>query len=160
MTDATCTVDGCTSSPKARGLCSKHHTRLMRRGTTDPGRPYGRTTCSQPDCELPHYSKDLCNRHYQALQRYGDPALWHGPRWRGDEIGYLSAHYRVYAARGKASSYPCASCGEPAANWAYDHGDPDERRGGPKNLPYSPDPGRYRPLCCSCHVKADRAAAR
>ena len=156
MTDATCTIDGCKSPSKARSLCTKHYTRLVRRGTTGDGRPYGRTSCVQPGCELPHYCKDLCTRHYAALQLYGDPAQWHGPRWRGDDIDYVTAHSRVYAAKGKATGYQCSWCGQPAHHWAYDHADPDERRGGPKNLPFSPDPAHYLPACRSCHAKFDR----
>ena len=160
MTDRTCTVEGCPSPAKARGLCSKHHTRLMRRGTTDEGRPYGQAACSQPDCGLRHYCKGLCERHYRALLVYGDPALSRGPRWRGDEIDYVAAHNRVYAANGKATEHACAWCGKAANEWAYDHADPAERRGGPKNLPFSPDPAHYKPACHSCHVKLDRAHAK
>lgn len=50
------------------------------------------------------------------------------------------------------------NCGRMANEWAYDHSDPNECvewiRG--KRYPFSLDVGRYRPLCRSCHVSADR----
>ena len=41
-------------------------------------------------------------------------------------LTYLEAHLAVKAARGKASDYPCAECGDPARDWAYQHeGEPE-----------------------------------
>jgi hypothetical protein len=74
-------------------------------------------------------------------------------------VGYRQAHQRVDAARGRASSYPCAECGRPAQDWAYLHDDPDELvavvNGRP--LRYSLDSDRYSPLCRCCHRRLDRA---
>lgn len=79
-------------------------------------------------------------------------------QWKGDEIGYLAAHERVYAARGKASEYTCA-CGADAREWAYNHDDPNERRqatGRFAGRPYSTDPEHYTPMCSPCHNTADK----
>lgn len=76
---------------------------------------------------------------------------------------YKAAHRRIYQVRGPASAYPCIDCGDQAAQWAYDHQDPDEltdvidRKG--TIAPFSLDPMHYRPLCRSCHARADRGAA-
>ena len=63
--------------------------------------------------------------------------------------------------RGKASTFTCP-CGAPAAEWAYDHADPDELIG-EKNgrpVPYSLYLDHYRPLCQSCHKRLDQRADR
>jgi hypothetical protein len=74
-------------------------------------------------------------------------------------VGYRQAHQRVEAARGRASSYPCAGCGRPAADWAYRHDDPDELVAVVNGTPlrYSLDSDRYSPLCRLCHRRYDHA---
>jgi hypothetical protein len=75
--------------------------------------------------------------------------------WKGDEVGFGSLHKRLRKNRGLASQYSCVDCGEPAAQWSYDHTDPNEKiaKAGPH--PYSTDPNRYHPRCKSCHKKFD-----
>jgi hypothetical protein len=63
-------------------------------------------------------------------------------------------HQRIYKLRGRAAGHACALCSRPAAEWSYDHADPDERLDG-KRGPYSIDPTHYRPLCLSCHRTFD-----
>lgn len=155
MSDRTCTIEGCDTPERARGWCATHYSRWRRTGTAETGRPYGQTACSQPDCPEPHYCKGVCRAHYAALRYHGDPAL-RKPRWHGDDIGYPSAHLRIYRTRGKAAAHPCHWCSKEAQQWAYDHADPNEKRWGPKNLPYSTDPAHYLPACRSCHAKFDR----
>lgn len=76
----------------------------------------------------------------------------------GITLKYSSAHDRVYYARGSASDYACASCGDQARQWAYDHADPDELFSPGKGW-YSEDPDHYFPLCVPCH-RADHAERR
>ncbi|WOC12524.1 hypothetical protein MP11Mi_16120 [Gordonia sp. MP11Mi] len=73
-------------------------------------------------------------------------------------VGYIAAHERVHSDRGRAAEHPCAAiaCGNMAAQWAYDHSDPDELSDA-HHGPFSLDVGRYRPLCHSCHTSADHA---
>ena len=81
------------------------------------------------------------------------------PRSKGPEIGYSAAHQRVLAARGPAKDHRCAFCPEPARDWAYGHGCPDERadqHGKEAGRPYSPDPDRYLPACRAHHGGLDR----
>lgn len=75
-------------------------------------------------------------------------------------IGYRAAHMRVVAARGAAAWWPCAAeCGRRAAEWAYQHDDPEElvaTVNGGQIRHYSTDSSRYRPLCVPCHRRYDR----
>lgn len=86
------------------------------------------------------------------------------PLWKGDDIGYTAAHYRVRSQFGPASEHRCIGCGEPAYAWTYDHLDPEELlefvtlpHGREAWVPYSTDPCRYQPRCNSCHVAFDAA---
>ena len=71
-----CTVAGCTSRVRNRGLCSSHYY-AERRGVEDLGnwspRPRGAPVagraCTFAGCDLPVKSKDLCNSHYAQQQR-------------------------------------------------------------------------------------------
>lgn len=60
--------------------------------------------------------------------------------------------------RGRAAGLPCADCGGPAHEWAYDHSDPDEARevlGHGREVRFSFDLDRYRPMCRPCHTALD-----
>ena len=48
---------------------------------------------------------------------------------------------------------PCAVCGEPATDWAYDGLDPNEQRDSRTGQAWSPDLAHYRPVCAT-HVHA------
>lgn len=79
------------------------------------------------------------------------------PKWRGDAIEYTALHNRLGVVRGRPSGYQCSRCPERAAEWAYDHLDPDERRNqvGRDDGPFSVDLDHYMPLCVSCHRRFD-----
>lgn len=68
---------------------------------------------------------------------------------------YSGVHMRLIRERGSAREHVC-SCGEPAAEWAYDHTDPEERVDGNRNRPFSLDLSRYSPKCLPCHRRADK----
>ena len=74
-------------------------------------------------------------------------------RWAGDAITYHGMHLRVRCALGSASEYPCVECANPAAQWSYDHADPDEIQSA--DGAYSLNVDRYAPRCISCHKKFD-----
>jgi len=97
--------------------------------------------------------------HYMRLRRTGTTNLL--PRdpercnlWRGDQVGYSGAHWRIRKAKGAATDHDCAHCDATAVHWAYDHTDPDQRTND-TGLTYSLDPSHYLPLCASCHVAFD-----
>jgi hypothetical protein len=75
----------------------------------------------------------------------------------GEGAAYSTVHSRLSKYLGRAAGHQC-SCGRPAVDWAYDHGDPDERLN-PEGQPYSPDPSHYRPMCRGCHTRFDSQRA-
>ncbi len=114
--------------------------------------------CLIDDCGKPTRSGSSawCEMHYRRWYRHGDPCVI--TCRRKSVVAYRTAHHRVSRARGPASSHRCVDCGEPAQQWAYNHRDPDERRGLSNGylLPYSLDPMFYEPTCRSCHRLTDR----
>lgn len=68
-------------------------------------------------------------------------------------ITYRQVHYALVRDWGAAGEFDC-DCGEPAHEWAYLGGDPDELL--EDGLAYSLDPKRYKPMCRSCHRRLDR----
>lgn len=81
------------------------------------------------------------------------------------EPSYRNTHARIRDWKGSARKQTCA-CGAPARDWAYDHGDPDERKdvtisyGVPRPVTYSLDPSHYTPMCKPCHTSFDRQWAK
>ncbi len=85
------------------------------------------------------------------------------PEAEARPIGYRAAHARVAAERGLATRWPCEDCLKPAADWSYDHADPDELTAtDAANLgaAYSLDLNHYQPRCRPCHVALDKAHAK
>jgi hypothetical protein len=145
--------------------------------------------CDVGSCERVHFSHGYCQKHYQRWRKHGDasivlqsstvfqpghasaarghPAGPGHPMWKGNDIGYGAAHERVYRLHGKASDWPCsARCGRQAEEWAYCHDAENELYELVKNphgnyieVPYSPNPDDYVPLCKPCHVDFDRERA-
>lgn len=157
-----CQIEGCGRPLIARGYCNPHYRRLKRTG--DVGGVDLRTptyVCTVEGCEGEHVAKGYCNRHLKRFHEHGDPlappAYTRGrerPNWT-EEPSYRLAHMRVRRARGKATDHACAECAQPAAQWAYNHADPEalvDRHG-----PYSGDPRFYDPLCVPCHKTRDAA---
>lgn len=122
-------------------------------------------TCSLPDCDMRHHAHGLCKVHDQRQRRHGDPTIVRmgsgeqNPNWQGDEVGYVGAHKRVHRERGQASAHTCVDCGAQAAQWSYNHNDPDELTGISRASiasRYSADPSYYEPRCHPCHRAFDR----
>lgn len=155
-----CAVDGCELPTDSRGLCSAHYQRLMRLGDAGGAEVQPRNKdaiCSVQDCGRRHYAFGWCDLHYQRVRRNGNPDDVFVGNWKGDEAGYSAVHERLNRTRGKASGFPCAHCGKPAVDWAYDNADPNPKFGVRHGyrLAYSTDPERYLPLCRLCHSKHD-----
>lgn len=75
--------------------------------------------------------------------------------------GYNSAHLRVRKTRGPARKQTCP-CGVRAAQWAYDHNDPNPRTETVPSLPegtvvvtWSDNPAHYIAMCYRCHARLD-----
>lgn len=143
---------------KAHGLTpEKNHIRRELRGNTlrGPRSPQWRGGPKLCDCGTP---KAIGARNCINCR---DISGENNPRWLGDAASYENVHLRVKAARGRAADHSCVECSGPAAHWAYDHADPDERRDA--TGPYSLDVSRYQPMCVLCHKRMDmayRAGAR
>lgn len=61
-----CSVDGCTTPARARGMCKAHYQQDLRtRDDRDP--------CSVEDCDAPATSKGMCDKHRMRVIRTGTP---------------------------------------------------------------------------------------
>jgi hypothetical protein len=86
-------------------------------------------------------------------------------RWSPGRYGYefpspnyATIHGWLNATLGPASERTCRFCSRPAAHWAYDHADSDERRdpfGANAARPFSVWVNHYMPLCRSHHTRWD-----
>lgn len=121
------------------------------------------TTCAVEGCEKPrksHRGKKTsrwCSMHAARAWRHGDVNVTHrlGEQdWISDPA-YRTAHKRIRTKRGPAADYSCVTCGGEAAEWAYDHRDPDERIDSARGLAYSDNPDHYQPMCRKCHAAFD-----
>ena len=120
----TCSVDDCEGSAKARGLCSKHHARILRTGNTDDPKKRPPKPCDVQECGQPAKARGLCNFHYKR-QYFGRDLNAPRQEWvegatcagknctRKSQVTYCSAHKRqtnkgtrTYALRGD----PCELC--------------------------------------------------
>lgn len=160
----TCSLDGCDRPHSGRGFCEAHLRRFRANGDPgpveiEPRRPGAK--CSIDGCGRPVDSRGWCNAHYLRWRTTGDPLTplpEHGPGWVGDAVTYSGMHIRLRKRRGPASGYSC-TCGERADHWAYDHTDPAPKFNA-KGQPYSTDPGRYQPMCKTCHRRMDADRTR
>jgi hypothetical protein len=162
----TCSVTDCNRPHHGRGFCLKHYFRQYKPGTA---RIYPeRGACAVEDCGRPHHARGWCNTHHNRWLHTGSPLVVRPagcttlgpdhPSWQGSNISYTGAHLRVRSARGSAAQHSCVDCGETAAQWSYDHLDPDEIVGdGARPSAYSAKPEHYHPRCIPCHAAFDKA---
>lgn len=158
-----CVQPDCSDPVKGLGLCNRHYLRKRRHGSPDvalcaANGAYG-ATCVVLDCDGEHHANGYCNVHYARLCANGTTNLLPArvgelnPGWRGDDVSYSGVHARLRRNRGPASDYACSLCAAPAAHWAYDHQDPQEKLS-PLG-PYSTDLAHYWPMCTGCHKRFD-----
>lgn len=121
--------------------------------------------CSIDGCERPRkYAKTgWCQTHYHRWWRNGDTSAVKVAGLKEDpyELSYRGMHTRVSSLWGKANEYPCAMCGAPAREWAYDGTDPtakDELIAGKWPVKFSVFPEFYFPACHPCHRALDAGA--
>ena len=173
MTNTTpCPVEGCPKSAYRKGYCYAHYMKNWRYGTPTPNHPkrwqdiagnrYGslvavervghRWRC-QCDCgNETHVTPGSLNTG--QTRSCGDIRAH---RWK-DDIGYFSAHSRVYAQLGAASEHTCVDCKKQARHWSYNHQGNDELTEvieGKYLVAYSTDPAQYEARCVPCHKRFD-----
>lgn len=172
-----CAVEGCERSAFSRGWCRGHYDRYRRSGSAGPAsfKPIQSASrpCREPGCGNAvgkAGARGWCYKHYVRWKVHGDPQKlgYHGnglsgeqhPLWVGDDASYSLLHQRIARTRGLAASHACHECGGEAADWAYDHSDPDEKTDPKTGLAFSLDVSRYQPMCKSCHKLCDNAHRR
>jgi len=107
-------------------------------------------TCKVDGCDRNRDSRGWCSTHMR--------------RWRASHpevviVSYQAAHRRVVAHFGSAGQHLCVDCGNPATDWSYNHGDPDELLTR-HDRPYSLKLDYYSPRCRSCHTTFDHRVQR
>ena len=149
-----CSYEDCGKPYYCKGYCTGHYRQSQKGGEVRPLRAYGKNrVCSFDGCNEPHHGKGLCEGHHHQL-RSSVQLRPLGPR---TDVGYQSAHRRIWRTLGPARDHTCMSCDKVAAQWAYIGGCPDERTQvrGKSAIAYSLDPDRYVPMCSSCHRRHD-----
>ena len=167
-----CALESCARPVKRAGLCYSHYMKQWRYGTPTPvhaprwedaaGQRFGtlvaverraRRWLCRCDCGAERLASLGELRRAGDTNRCGIPG-----RHLAEVVGYGAAHDRVRRANGSASGHACVDCGGRAAQWSYDHEDPDEIQAsglsaGP--ISYSVKPEHYVPRCISCHKLFD-----
>lgn len=69
MSKATCRIEGCEKSTRARGLCHSHYMEWWRENRTSHRAP-----CSVEGCDELSSAKGYCPKHYERWRRTGDPS--------------------------------------------------------------------------------------
>ncbi len=175
MSRPACKIEGCDNQSAGRGWCHKHWLRWRKHGDPNVVLPKRRPrkyppVCSVDGCEGKHHAHGYCSRHATRFTKLGDPlAPPRKPTGRPpvDGVpGYDAAHKRISRALGPASRFVCVQCSEPAHEWSYDGGDPDELttsdspRDEHPGLAYSLNPDYYSPRCRPCHHRRDLSLVR
>jgi len=163
-----CSVDGCGRQAKRRGWCIAHYARWQKNGDPGPAEVRRRAQqhpadCTFDGCDAPYLAGGLCQLHYDGMRRGRanfdtDARSRRGsehPNWHGGSVGYSGIHMRLRERRGNAVDRTCAHCGGRAAQWAYDHMDPNPELDQRTGLIFSLNLNRYMPLCASCHKVFD-----
>lgn len=176
VADTTCSVPGCTDPVRSKGWCYAHYMRDYRYGspTARPtraadltGQRFGRLVALEREgrywlcrCDCGQLTRPTTHNLTSGnTTTCGAPPCRYTARPR-----YSAVHERLRTTLGPARQYQCVDCGRQAAQWSYDHDDPDELVA-PEGeygagLAYSPKLEHYLPRCVPCHKRydLDRAA--
>lgn len=163
----TCKAADCSKKYHAKGYCYAHYMRLWRYGDAEfkhaykgvniAGKRFGSLVAVEVGgvgwkCDCDCGAKTVVrvgDLNSGSVKTCGDMSV----HWRLPVVRYYTAHQRLASDRGKASGYRCIDCGEWAAQWSYDHADPDGLMDG--DLPYSLKSSHYDPRCVPCHKLFD-----
>jgi hypothetical protein len=64
-----CSVEGCTTKARSKGLCFKHYHRALRHNGDTSDRPRITRICTIEGCGGKVYAKGLCRKHYNWARR-------------------------------------------------------------------------------------------
>ncbi len=108
--------------------------------------------CGKETSVLPDRLKSGHTKSCGCARRRGSA----NPAWRGDEVGYGSAHARL----GPIAGRPCVDCGEPGKDWSLRADTPQERlradsNGKNRGRKFSTVPADYEIRCARCHARYD-----
>lgn len=172
MNNGTCSVEGCVKPIKRGGFCYAHYMKNWRYGTPTPvhppswvdirGKRFGTLVVVE---RVGSAWRCVCDCGEEritgagGLNREGDSNTCgvEGRHLRAD-IGYGTAHDRVRKQFGSATGHQCVDCDAPAAQWSYNHDDPNEmfdHKLSARPIAYSADPLHYSPRCVPCHKRFD-----
>lgn len=173
MVKSTCLETNCENPSRSRGYCSRHYNAKRRKGELAPlasrqihdlyGKRFGSLTALHYHESIWECLCDCGETTYAPTSKLtaGRKRSCGCQSWR--IIGYMAAHDRLRRARGKADKHNCVGCGGAAAQWAYNHQDPQElicNAPYSKGYRYSLDADYYEPMCASCHKTLDNAVRR
>lgn len=117
-------------------------------------------TVAQIRVEFPkgYRVQSILERHLPERRRSGkrDQVGALNDAWKGADVGYAAAHYRLRSWRGEPSTMLCIDCGLQAHEWSYARGSTSERVDH-RGCSYSTDVTDYDPRCKSCHTAYDRS---
>lgn len=94
MSIIACSVDGCETKQRCKGLCNKHYIRQRNHG--DPTfriKPEGRQTCSVDGCVKFVAGGGLCNNHYMRNKRTGSPTGSNRKAYKCEIPNCTNPHY-------------------------------------------------------------------
>jgi len=139
----TCSVDDCTATARAKGMCMTHYNKKWHQANRD--------------------RSNAGNKAWKEF-RYNSPRMvFPDGTEKTTDCSYDTAHKRVRSTRGLAKLYVCP-CGNQGRDWAYDHSIDaytmtdtvvNVTTGRSFKATYSSNPFRYIPMCRSCHVYFD-----
>ena len=73
-TAGSCSVDGCGQGVRSRGLCVRHYSMQIARGTTE-AHVHVVKPCLADGCERDAWNRGMCTKHHARWMRYGSTEL-------------------------------------------------------------------------------------
>lgn len=165
-----CSLPDCSRPIKRHGYCYRHYMKWWRYGDPAWTQPKRRRDLTGERFGLLVVIKELDPSHWLCRCECGNETRVRGSSLtsggtvtcnqteakhrRAEWVDYSGAHSRVRYDKGPASAHRCVDCGGPAAEWSYDHSDPNELHSD-KGYAYSLDSDHYQPRCAQCHRTFD-----
>lgn len=88
-----CSIDGCSKTTQACGMCSMHYARRRLHGDPLYAREYPKT-CSVVNCGQPVNSRGFCRHHYNVTYRTKPDCSVEGCEKKTWKYGFCKLHFR------------------------------------------------------------------